>query len=106
MVLALIIWVIIKLIWWIVGATALVGLLFLGRAIVRWHAKRDAEYARYREGLAFSRRSAAQLGVVGRRPRDLRRRRGRTDALHLPGEGPDKEAQPAALADRLLLSRG
>jgi hypothetical protein len=52
MVLALIIWVIIKLIWWIVGAAALVGLLFLGRAIVRWHAKRDAEYARYREGLA------------------------------------------------------
>ena len=52
LVLALIIWVIVKLIWWIVGAAALVGLFFLGHAIVRWHGKRAAEYARYREGLA------------------------------------------------------
>jgi hypothetical protein len=52
-VVAVIIWVIVKLFWWIVGAAALVGLVFLARAIVRWHAKRAAEYARYREGLAF-----------------------------------------------------
>ena len=50
-VVALIIWVIIKLIWWIVGAAALVGLFFLGRAIVRRHAKRAAECARYRAEL-------------------------------------------------------
>jgi hypothetical protein len=52
-VLALIIWVIVKLIWWIVGAAALVGLFFVGRAVVRWHGRRSAEHARYREGLAF-----------------------------------------------------
>jgi hypothetical protein len=51
-VLALIIWVIVKLIWWIVGAAALVGLFFLGRAIARRHAKRAAEHARYRQELA------------------------------------------------------
>jgi len=33
--LALIIWIIVKLIWWIVGAAALVGLFFLVRATVR-----------------------------------------------------------------------
>jgi hypothetical protein len=43
---------IIKFIWWILGAAALVGLFFLGRAIVRWCSKRSAEYARYWEGLA------------------------------------------------------
>jgi hypothetical protein len=51
-VLALIIWVIVKLIWWIVSAAALVGLFFLGRAIVRRHAKRAAEHARNRQELA------------------------------------------------------
>ena len=51
-VLALIIWVIVKLIWWIVGAAAVVCLFFLGWAIVRWHGKRAAEAARYREELA------------------------------------------------------
>jgi len=50
--LALIIWVIVKLIWWIVGAAALVGLFFLGRAIVCRYEKRSAEHARYREDLA------------------------------------------------------
>ncbi len=33
--LALIIWIIVKLIWWIVGAAVLVGFFFLVRAIVR-----------------------------------------------------------------------
>jgi hypothetical protein len=51
-VLALIVWIIVKLIWWIVGAAALVGLFFVGRAIVRWYDKRAAERARYREELA------------------------------------------------------
>jgi hypothetical protein len=50
--LALIVWVIVKLIWWIVGAAALVGLFFFGRAIVRWCDKRAAERARYREEIA------------------------------------------------------
>lgn len=48
----LIIAVIVKFIWWIVGAAALVGLFFLGWAIVRWYGKHSAEYARYREDLA------------------------------------------------------
>ncbi len=48
----LIIGVIVKFIWWVVGAAALVGLFFLGWAIVRWYGKRSAEYARYREELA------------------------------------------------------
>jgi fatty acid desaturase len=50
--LAVIIWIIVKLFWWIVGAAALVGLFFVGRAIVRWHAKRSAEHARYRQAIA------------------------------------------------------
>lgn len=48
----LIIGIIIKFIWWILGAAALVGLFFLARAIARWYAKRSAEYARYRDALA------------------------------------------------------
>jgi hypothetical protein len=43
---------IIKFIWWILGALALVALFFLGRAIARAYAKRSAEYARYWEGVA------------------------------------------------------
>lgn len=50
--LLLLIAIIIRFIWWILGAAALVGLSFLGRAIVRWYSKRSAEYARYWEGLA------------------------------------------------------
>ena len=50
--LLLLIAIIIKFIWWILGAAALVGLYFLGRAIVRWYSKRSAEYARYWEGVA------------------------------------------------------
>src|SRR6516225_828652 len=38
--LALIIWIIVKLIWWIAGAAALVGLFFLVRAIVRESRRR------------------------------------------------------------------
>lgn len=48
----LIIGLIIKFIWWILGAAALVALFFLARAIARWYAAREAEYARYRAGLA------------------------------------------------------
>jgi len=44
--------IIIKFIWWIVGAAALIGLFFIGRAIVRWYSKRSAAYARYWDGLA------------------------------------------------------
>jgi hypothetical protein len=50
--LMLIVWVIVKLFWWIVGAAALVGLFFLARAIVRWYDRRAAESARYRAELA------------------------------------------------------
>lgn len=48
----LIIGLIIKFIWWILGAAALVALFFLARAIAGWYAAREAEYARYRAGLA------------------------------------------------------
>lgn len=50
--LLLLIAVIVKFIWWILGAAALVGLFFLARAFVRWHDQRSAEYARYREAIA------------------------------------------------------
>jgi hypothetical protein len=50
--LLLLIGIIIKFIWWILGAAALVALFFLGRALVRWYSKRSAEYARYWDGLA------------------------------------------------------
>jgi hypothetical protein len=40
--LALIIWIIVKLFWWIVGAAVLVGLFFLARAIVR-ESRRGAD---------------------------------------------------------------
>lgn len=48
----LIIGLIIKFIWWILGAAALVGLYFLARATARWYAERQAEHARYRGALA------------------------------------------------------
>ncbi|ORA16963.1 hypothetical protein BST12_20235 [Mycobacterium angelicum] len=44
--------IIVKFIWWILGAAALVCLCFLGRAIHRWYSRRSAAYARYRHGLA------------------------------------------------------
>ncbi len=49
--LLLLIGIIIKFIWWILGAVALVVLFFLVRALVRWYEKRQAAYARYRDGL-------------------------------------------------------
>lgn len=42
-----IIWIIVKLFWWIVGAIALVGLFFLARAITRENRKRRDAYARH-----------------------------------------------------------
>lgn len=48
----LIIGLVIKFIWWILGAAALVALFFLARAIARWYATRSAEYARYWDGLS------------------------------------------------------
>ncbi|MGZ4512348.1 MAG: hypothetical protein ACXVX4_13620 [Mycobacterium sp.] len=50
--LLLLIAIIIKFIWWILGTAALVGLFFLARAIARSYAERAAEYARYREAVA------------------------------------------------------
>jgi uncharacterized membrane protein len=38
--LMLVIWIIVKLFWWIVGAAVLVGVFFLGRAIAREMGKR------------------------------------------------------------------
>ncbi len=40
--LLLLIGFIIKFIWWILGAVALVGLFFLGWVVVRWYGKRSA----------------------------------------------------------------
>ena len=50
--LLLLIGIIIKFIWWILGAVALVVVLFIGRAIVRWYDERSAAHARYRDALA------------------------------------------------------
>ena len=50
--LLLLIGIIIKFIWWIVGAVALVAAFFIGRAIVRWYDERRAVQERYRDGLA------------------------------------------------------
>lgn len=44
--------IIVKFIWWILGAAALVGLFFIGWAIVRWYDERGAANARYRNELA------------------------------------------------------
>lgn len=48
----LIIWVLIKLFWWIVGAAALTGLFFLVRAIVREDRKRARRRAAHRAAIA------------------------------------------------------
>jgi hypothetical protein len=50
--LLLLIAVIVKFIWWILGALVLVGLILVGRSIARWHRKRVAEYAQYSHALA------------------------------------------------------
>ncbi|OBH07213.1 hypothetical protein A5696_01780 [Mycobacterium sp. E2699] len=50
---ALIIWIIVKLIWWIAGAAALVGLFFLVRAIVRDGRRRAELRAAHRAALRF-----------------------------------------------------
>jgi hypothetical protein len=50
--LMLIIWIIVKLIWWILGAAILVGLCFLVRAIVRESRKRADLKAAHRAALA------------------------------------------------------
>ncbi len=46
--LALVIWVIVKLIWWIAGAAALVGVFFLARALVRGARRRGDLRAAHR----------------------------------------------------------
>jgi len=51
-VLLVIVAVIVKFFWWILGAAALVGLCFLGRAVHRWYGRRSAADARYRQRLA------------------------------------------------------
>ena len=48
----LLIGIIIKFIWWILGAVALVALFFIARAFVRWYDERRAAEARYRDELA------------------------------------------------------
>ncbi|HSS25175.1 MAG TPA: hypothetical protein VLL82_12440 [Mycobacterium sp.] len=50
--LMLIIWVIVKLIWWILGAAILVGLYFVVRAIVRESRRRADLKAAHRDALA------------------------------------------------------
>ncbi len=49
--LLLLIGIIIKFIWWIAGAVALVAAFVIGRAIVLWYDERCAVQARYRDGL-------------------------------------------------------
>jgi hypothetical protein len=48
----LLIGIIIKFIWWILGAVALVVVFFIARSAVRWYDERRATEARYRDGLA------------------------------------------------------
>jgi hypothetical protein len=50
--LALIIWIIVKLIWWILGAAALVGLVFLVRTMVRDSRRRADLKAAHRGAVA------------------------------------------------------
>ena len=50
--LLLLIGIIIKFIWWILGAVALVAMFFIGRAAVRWYDKRSAARALYQARLA------------------------------------------------------
>lgn len=50
--LLLIVGLIVKFIWWILGVAALVALGVLARAIARWYNDRSAERARYRDALA------------------------------------------------------
>ncbi len=50
--LLLLVAVVIKFIWWILGAMVLVGLFFLGRAIVRSCDERAAALASYRREVA------------------------------------------------------
>jgi fatty acid desaturase len=50
--LLLLIGIIIKFIWWILGAVALVAMFFITRAFLRWYDERRAAEARYRDGLA------------------------------------------------------
>jgi hypothetical protein len=50
--LGLIIWIIIKLIWWILGAAVLVGLFFLVRTIVRDSQRRADLEAAHRRAVA------------------------------------------------------
>jgi hypothetical protein len=50
--LALIIWIIVKLIWWILGAAALVGLVFLVRTMVRDCRRRADLKAAHRGAVA------------------------------------------------------
>ena len=45
--LLLLIAVIVKFIWWILGAAALIGLFFVVRAVVRENRKRRHAYSRY-----------------------------------------------------------
>jgi hypothetical protein len=50
--LLLLIGIIIKFIWWILGAVAMVVLFFIARSAVRWYDQRRATEARYRDALA------------------------------------------------------
>jgi hypothetical protein len=49
---ALVIWVIVKLFWWLIGAAALVGLFFLARAIARASSRRAELKAARRAAVA------------------------------------------------------
>ncbi|MBW0016645.1 MAG: hypothetical protein JO236_03735 [Mycobacterium sp.] len=48
----LIVAIIIRFIWWLLGVAALIGLYIAVRALVRQYRRREAAYARYREALA------------------------------------------------------
>ena len=52
-VVALIIWIVVKLIWWIAGAAALVGLFFLARAIACDARRRADLRAAHRAAVRF-----------------------------------------------------
>src|SRR6478609_8072752 len=72
---------IIKFIWWIIGAAAVVGLFYLNWAILRANARQRAALTQRMNELAARADQQHNLVMQGD-PRDLRSAGRRSDALH------------------------
>jgi hypothetical protein len=82
--LLLLIGIIIKFIWWILGAVAMVVLFFIAWSAVRWYDERRATEARYRDALAARADQQHNWVMQGDEP-DLRHGRCQTHALPISG---------------------